>query len=1045
MDVNKLLLEEEISRFYRKEKKVPNKDILTELCRKNYLENAEMKRLVSGKTIDIIIQEIVSKRNVFNYFSDFVEKEESFIDRQKNGVVFTPDILVKYIADKAITYWKTENPDKTLSKICDISSGMGAFLNYLDEKAERQVQLIGVDKKDLYIQLSEIYFFSHRIELLCGDSLFQYTDQLADCDMVIGNPPYVRYQNIDKEYADKIRKKYFRVADGNFDLSAPFLYRSLELVKEGGIVALILTNKIMDSDYGRKLRSVIENEYCLLEVVDFRDAQLFADKTTYTCILFIKKSKNKKDSVVVTRFKRNKDKKNILRLLQSASSYRVLTDEFYGSRWNLEGKMEQEILRKITGLERDFIRKYIRGDDIKGGCIEKYKQIIWPYKEQGNQLLLADEQDLKKSAPHVYDILCANKDKLAHESKTTWYAYLRPQNMEIQSIPKILSKEMMPVADFAFDEKGEYCFGSGYAILPEGNMGAGQLKVWCHILNTPVMEFQLRLCGTVLHSGWFRMLKRHFQELYLPAVTESEMVDLQNRLEDGSKQENKIYFNDYVAGKFKLSDKNKRDIMSYLIDFHLESRAEQVKVDSIIMDGMKLEEKEIYKTKFMHTDKRKDSLYTDLSDKERELYYPVELTQYNKLHVIDESYRNLVTFKESKKLPVYSWYSYTQGFSEALVYRLLEELQYDGKGIIFDPFCGSGTTLLASAKKGYTSFGTDISPLMVWVSNVKLRQWDVQKLKGAVKQFKNTETGYMASNGIAFESYMEKAFSHEILLQINYIKKWIRELKENQDVKDFFLMALVGILEEISHIRKHGSHYRFLNKENVGTNKLNISVIDDHADIKDIYIKRLEKMLDDICNTKLSGKGEACCCNIKAGFPQKAEFDIIITSPPYLNRNNYFAQQKAELSVLEMVKDMKDYKELVNRSICSHVDGIMPEIPESVIPEVNTILEKVMRLKSNNAKIPNMIAGYFNDLYDVLKNLFYNSKPGVRMAFVVGNCRWNGVVIPVDHLLCKIGESIGLKPQKIIVARKKGNSPQQMQKYGKIKVRESIVIMEKEN
>ena len=541
------------------------------------------------------------------------------------------------------------------------------------------------------------------------------------------------------------------------------------------------------------------------------------------------------------------------------------------------------------------------------------------------------------------------------------------------------------------------------------------------------------------------MLKRHFQELYLPAVTESEMVDLQNRLEDGSKQENKIYFNDYVAGKFKLSDKNKRDIMSYLIDFHLESRAEQVKVDSIIMDGMKLEEKEIYKTKFMHTDKRKDSLYTDLSDKERELYYPVELTQYNKLHVIDESYRNLVTFKESKKLPVYSWYSYTQGFSEALVYRLLEELQYDGKGIIFDPFCGSGTTLLASAKKGYTSFGTDISPLMVWVSNVKLRQWDVQKLKGAVKQFKNTETGYMASNGIAFESYMEKAFSHEILLQINYIKKWIRELKENQDVKDFFLMALVGILEEISHIRKHGSHYRFLNKENVGTNKLNISVIDDHADIKDIYIKRLEKMLDDICNTKLSGKGEACCCNIKAGFPQKAEFDIIITSPPYLNRNNYFAQQKAELSVLEMVKDMKDYKELVNRSICSHVDGIMPEIPESVIPEVNTILEKVMRLKSNNAKIPNMIAGYFNDLYDVLKNLFYNSKPGVRMAFVVGNCRWNGVVIPVDHLLCKIGESIGLKPQKIIVARKKGNSPQQMQKYGKIKVRESIVIMEKEN
>jgi hypothetical protein len=99
--------------------------------------------------------------------------------------------------------------------------------------------------------------------------------------------------------------------------------------------------------------------------------------------------------------------------------------------------------------------------------------------------------------------------------------------------------------------------------------------------------------------------------------------------------------------------------------------------------------------------------------------------------------------------------------------------------------------------------------------------------------------------------------------------------------------------------------------------------------------------------------------------------------------------------------------------------------------------------ENNNPKIPHMIAGYFEDLDATIKELYRIMKKGAKAFFVVGNTRWGGIVVPVDHLLSKIAERNGFVIEKILVTRLKGNSPQQMAKYGKIPVRESVVVMTK--
>lgn len=189
-------------------------------------------------------------------------------------------------------------------------------------------------------------------------------------------------------------------------------------------------------------------------------------------------------------------------------------------------------------------------------------------------------------------------------------------------------------------------------------------------------------------------------------------------------------------------------------------------------------------------------------------------------------------------------------------------------------------------------------------------------------------------------------------------------------------------------------------------------------------------------------------CKIIVGNAKHTRLDdssvsLVITSPPYLNRNNYLSQQKAELALLGFVKDTTEYKKLVRSTFRSHVEAELDSSPKTQFKEVQTILDSIELSENNNPKIPHMIAGYFEDLDATTKELYRIMKRGAKAFFVVGNTRWGGIVVPVDHLLSKIAERNGFVVEKILVTRLKGNSPQQMAKYGKIPVRESIVVMAK--
>jgi hypothetical protein len=294
-----------------------------------------------------------------------------------------------------------------------------------------------------------------------------------------------------------------------------------------------------------------------------------------------------------------------------------------------------------------------------------------------------------------------------------------------------------------------------------------------------------------------------------------------------------------------------------------------------------------------------------------------------------------------------------------------------------------------------------------------------------------------------FRDYLGKAYAPRVLAQILGWREWIDSLDCSSTSREFLRLALVSLLEEVSLIRKHGSHYRFMTKEDsVGLAKLNIELMASDGDIRPVFLKRLGDMISDAERVRFPDPLPHCEVLIgdARSFHDLPKADAVITSPPYLNRNNYIAQQKAELSLLQLLPDYQAYRQLVKGTFRSHVESDFGNAPHTTIPEVADLLASFELSENNNSRIPHMIAGYFEDMKITIETLAEVVRPGARLAFVVGNSRWGGVVVPVDHLLALTAERAGFSVERILVTREKGNSPQQMRRYGRIPVRESIVL-----
>jgi hypothetical protein len=385
-----------------------------------------------------------------------------------------------------------------------------------------------------------------------------------------------------------------------------------------------------------------------------------------------------------------------------------------------------------------------------------------------------------------------------------------------------------------------------------------------------------------------------------------------------------------------------------------------------------------------------------------------------------------------RKTPIHNWFVFPHSYSNDLVESLIAEWNLDSKSRIYDPFVGAGTTLLSAKANGIDAVGTDISPLAVFVANAKAASYCPDQIRPAWEKLQESIERTLAPRSLHRTGLIERAFDLDTHKQLERLRKAVTKVKDLR-ARQFFLLGLLRVLPHFSRMFPDGGWFRWRR-------------VRAKADaVYPLFVKTVESMLADTSATEASGKKRWSAYLHDARMPLvgQGKFDAVITSPPYPNRHDYTRIFTTELLFL-FLRDESELKELRYHNVRSHVEARVPSVKLNGLRQPKS-MKKVLETIGDipDKRVPRMIRGYFEDMFLTLRSCKKVVRRGGHMAFVVGNVQHSGVHVPVDQILADLGRQAGLNWRGTWLIRLRGNSAQQMGRYGRVPSRESIVIFER--
>lgn len=262
--------------------------------------------------------------------------------RHKFGQYFTPEVVAEFMIGLA----ELTKHSAILEPCC----GEGIFLKLLRHKGYRHVSAFEIDR-ELAKDCSNVRYESF-ISAIIKERF----------DLVIGNPPYIRWKNLEEELKQELSihptwDKYF---NSLCDYLYIFILKSIELLHEGGQLIFICPEYWMNTTHSLSLRNyMVENGY-FEAIYHFNETPVF-DKVTLSIVIFkFIKSKQSKEKIKVVKFNAyQRLTAEILSLLQQQQpikgvTYLTVSPFKANERWLLQPDTVKEEL-KI--LETNCLKK----------------------------------------------------------------------------------------------------------------------------------------------------------------------------------------------------------------------------------------------------------------------------------------------------------------------------------------------------------------------------------------------------------------------------------------------------------------------------------------------------------------------------------------------------------------------------------------------------------------------------------------------------------------------------------------------------------------
>ena len=235
----------------------------------------------------------------------------------------------------------------------------------IDEQLKEQRYT--VDLSGINVSANTHFFLWHT----WFDEVFNRPSGRNGFDIVIGNPPYIQLQNNGGELA-KIYQSYgFKGFARTGDIYCLFYERGYQLLREGGHLCYITSNKWMRAGYGEKIRGFLAHSTNPILLVDFAGIKVFEGATVDTNILLFSREKNEGKTLSVSLTKDVQlGRGELCQYVQQHATPSAFTSS---ESWVILSPIEQSIKRKIEAVGKPLKDWDIQINyGIKTGCNEAF-------------------------------------------------------------------------------------------------------------------------------------------------------------------------------------------------------------------------------------------------------------------------------------------------------------------------------------------------------------------------------------------------------------------------------------------------------------------------------------------------------------------------------------------------------------------------------------------------------------------------------------------------------------------------------------------------
>ena len=503
----------------------------------NYAYKLDMlQRMIHGVDIQPIAIEISRLRA---FLSLIVDEEKDDNQKSNLGIKALPNLEFNFISANSLISIKVKDNaqksfnsmyvDGVVEKMKSISEDYfnSSSKEDKDNIKHRFEELRGfiinndyLEKEDKEKFLSWNPFENKSAEFF--DSEIQFG--IKSFDIVIGNPPYIQIQTMNKDIKESYKNAGFKSFASTGDIYQLFYERSLNLIGKNGVVSLITSNKWMRAGYGASTREYFYNNANVFKIIDL-GAGRFQSATVDVNIIFYGKNFEEKaegerlfDAV---NYKNDLEYLNLIRIWTQGAKAPLLSELVtanLGKEWVIMNKVERSIFEKInkhkalkdwgisinrgitTGLNEAFIideetkDKLIKEDKksaelikplIRGRDINRYnydfKKLYFINTHNGlkekniSPINVNKYKAIKKHLNKYYSNLEIRQDK-----GITPYNLRNCTYIEDFEKPKIVYQEICLNASYSFDDKNSFLTNNAYMMIsPNYN-----LKLLLGLLNS---------------------------------------------------------------------------------------------------------------------------------------------------------------------------------------------------------------------------------------------------------------------------------------------------------------------------------------------------------------------------------------------------------------------------------------------------------------------------------------------------------------------------------------------------------------------------------